>query len=125
MLTEHDLEDADLQGVRVLVLPNVACLSDRAAEVVRRFVTARRRAGRHVRDVPLRRGLPASATTSPSPTCSGRIRRHRRRCSSGPRSSHLTLDADHPIVERPGDPVAAEHGLAATRATRPRGARSP
>ena len=28
----------NLQGVRVLVLPNVACLSDRAAEVVRRFV---------------------------------------------------------------------------------------
>ena len=40
VLTEHDLEAADLHGVRVLVLPNVACLSDRAAEVVRRFVTA-------------------------------------------------------------------------------------
>ena len=40
VLTEHDLEDADLQGVRVLVLPNVACLSPRAAEVVRRFVKA-------------------------------------------------------------------------------------
>ena len=40
VLTEHDLEAADLQGVRVLVLPNVACLSDRAAEVVRRFVKA-------------------------------------------------------------------------------------
>lgn len=38
VLTEYDLEDANLQGVRVLVLPNVACLSDRAAEVVRRFV---------------------------------------------------------------------------------------
>jgi hypothetical protein len=40
VLTEHDLEAAELQGVRVLVLPNVACLSDRAAEVVRRFVKA-------------------------------------------------------------------------------------
>jgi hypothetical protein len=40
VLTEHDLEAADLRGVRVLVLPNVACLSDRAAEVVRRFVNA-------------------------------------------------------------------------------------
>ena len=40
MLTEHDLEDADLQGIRVLVLPNVACMSPRAAEVVRRFVAA-------------------------------------------------------------------------------------
>ncbi len=40
VLTEYDLEDVDLQGVRVLVLPNVACLSDRAAEVVRRFVAA-------------------------------------------------------------------------------------
>ncbi|HVK11632.1 MAG TPA: hypothetical protein VM597_22870 [Gemmataceae bacterium] len=40
VLTEHDLESVALQGVRVLVLPNVACLSDRAAEVVRRFVKA-------------------------------------------------------------------------------------
>jgi beta-galactosidase GanA len=38
VLTEYDLEDAKLSGVRVLMLPNVACLSDRAAEVVRRFV---------------------------------------------------------------------------------------
>jgi hypothetical protein len=40
LLTEMDLEDADLRGVRVLVLPNTVCLSDRAAEVVRRFVRA-------------------------------------------------------------------------------------
>ena len=40
VLTENDLEDADLQGIRVLVLPNVACMSPRAAEVVRRFVAA-------------------------------------------------------------------------------------
>jgi hypothetical protein len=40
VLNEYDLEDADLHGVRVLVLPNVACLSDRAAEVIRRFVAA-------------------------------------------------------------------------------------
>ena len=40
VLTEHDLEAADLHGVRVLVLPDVACMSDRAAEVVRRFVKA-------------------------------------------------------------------------------------
>lgn len=40
VLTENDLEDMDLQGIQVLVLPNVACLSDRAAEVVRRFVRA-------------------------------------------------------------------------------------
>ncbi len=40
ILTEQDLEDANLRGVRVLVLPNVACMSDRAAEVVRRFVKA-------------------------------------------------------------------------------------
>ena len=38
ILTEYDLEDNDLRGVRVLVLPNVACLSDRAAEVIRRYV---------------------------------------------------------------------------------------
>ena len=38
ILTEYDLEDADLHGVRVLMLPDVACLSARAAEVVRRFV---------------------------------------------------------------------------------------
>ncbi len=40
ILTEQDLEDGNLRGVRVLVLPNVACMSDRAAEVVRRFVRA-------------------------------------------------------------------------------------
>jgi hypothetical protein len=40
ILTEYDLEDADLRGVRVLFLANVAVLSDRAAEVVRRFVRA-------------------------------------------------------------------------------------
>ena len=38
ILTEYDLEDADLQGVRVLVLPNVACLSIARAEVIRRYV---------------------------------------------------------------------------------------
>ncbi|MBX7168656.1 MAG: hypothetical protein K1X74_20135 [Pirellulales bacterium] len=38
VLTEQDLEDGQLRGVRVLVLPNVACMSPRAAEVVRRFV---------------------------------------------------------------------------------------
>ncbi len=38
VLTEYDLEDGDLRGVRVLVLPDVACMSDRAAEVIRRFV---------------------------------------------------------------------------------------
>jgi Beta-galactosidase trimerisation domain len=40
VLTEHDLEAADLHGIRVLLLPNVAVLSPRAAEVVRRFVKA-------------------------------------------------------------------------------------
>jgi Beta-galactosidase trimerisation domain len=40
VLTEQDLEDANVHGARVLVLPNVACMSDRAAEVVRRFVKA-------------------------------------------------------------------------------------
>ncbi|HEY2838722.1 MAG TPA: beta-galactosidase trimerization domain-containing protein [Pirellulales bacterium] len=40
VLTEQDLEDGDLRGVRVLVLPNVACMSPRAAEVVRRYVAA-------------------------------------------------------------------------------------
>jgi hypothetical protein len=38
ILTEYDLEDAKLQGVRVLVLASVACLSERSAEVIRRFV---------------------------------------------------------------------------------------
>jgi hypothetical protein len=40
ILTEYDLEDADLKGIRVLMLPDVACLSPRAAEVIRRFVKA-------------------------------------------------------------------------------------
>ena len=40
VLNEYDLEDAKLEGVKVLIMPNVACLSERAAEVVRRFVNA-------------------------------------------------------------------------------------
>ncbi|QEH36089.1 Trehalose utilization [Aquisphaera giovannonii] len=38
ILTELDLEDADLRGIRVLVLPDTSVLSDRSAEVIRRFV---------------------------------------------------------------------------------------
>lgn len=38
VLTEYDLENGALQGVRVVVLPNSKVLSDRACEVVRRFV---------------------------------------------------------------------------------------
>lgn len=38
ILNEYDIEAGDLRGVRVLVMPDVACLSDRACEVVRRFV---------------------------------------------------------------------------------------
>src|SRR5262249_28456982 len=38
VLTEEDLEDAELHGVRVLILPNVVSLSDRAVEVIRRYV---------------------------------------------------------------------------------------
>jgi hypothetical protein len=40
LLTEMDLEDAELHGVRVVVLPDAACLSDRSVEVIRRFVHA-------------------------------------------------------------------------------------
>src|SRR5262249_32390412 len=40
ILSEYDLEDAKLQGIRVLVLPDVRVLSERSSEVVRRFVKA-------------------------------------------------------------------------------------
>ena len=40
VLSEYDLENADLQGIKVLVLPDVRVLSDRSSEVVRRFVKA-------------------------------------------------------------------------------------
>ncbi|MBS0265989.1 MAG: hypothetical protein JSS02_28920 [Planctomycetes bacterium] len=40
LITEMDLEDVELQGVRVILAPNAACLSDRAVEVLRRFVQA-------------------------------------------------------------------------------------
>jgi len=40
VLSEYDLENADLQGIRVLVLPDVRVLSDRSSEVIRRFVKA-------------------------------------------------------------------------------------
>jgi hypothetical protein len=40
VLSEYDLENADLQGIQVLVLPDVRVLSDRCSEVVRRFVNS-------------------------------------------------------------------------------------
>jgi outer membrane protein assembly factor BamB len=40
VLSEYDLENADLQGITVLVLPDVRVLSDRSSEAVRRFVKA-------------------------------------------------------------------------------------
>jgi hypothetical protein len=40
VLSEYDLENADLQGIQVLFLPDVRVLSDRSAEVIRRFVDA-------------------------------------------------------------------------------------
>jgi hypothetical protein len=40
VLSEYDLENAELQGIRVLVLPDVRVLSDRSSEVIRRFVKA-------------------------------------------------------------------------------------
>jgi hypothetical protein len=40
VLSEYDLENAELQGIRVLVLPDVRVLSDRSSEVTRRFVKA-------------------------------------------------------------------------------------
>ena len=83
VLTEQDLEDANLHGVRVLVLPNVACMSDRAAEVVRRFVKAGGGLVATLRDVALRRTLPEApgfrsgrlvsraATSAQTPSASG------------------------------------------------------
>ena len=100
ILTEYDLEDADLHGVRVLMLPNVACLSARAAEVVRRFV---RQGG----------GLVASFETS---LYDEKFQRssdfaladvlHAHYVATHPvqlRSDniYLTIDADHPIVNDP------------------------
>jgi hypothetical protein len=100
ILTEYDLEDADLRGVRVLVLPDVACLSRRAAEVVRRFV----RAGG---------GLVASFETSlydenfarrPDFALADVLHAHYKATHPVQLRSEnisLTIDADHPIVNDP------------------------
>ncbi len=100
ILTEYDLENADLHGVRVLMLPDVACLSARAAEVVRRFV---RDGG----------GLVASFETS---LYDEKLERHPDFALSDVLHAHyvathpvqlrsdnifLTIDADHPIVNDP------------------------
>lgn len=100
VLTEYDLEDGDLQAVQVLVMPNVAVLSDRAAEVVRRFVQA---GG----------GLIASYETSMyTPTYEKRadflladlfrakyVDAHA--VNMRTENIYLTVDADHPIVDDP------------------------
>jgi hypothetical protein len=101
VLTELDLEDARFEGVRALVLPNVACLSDRACEVIRRFVKA---GG----------GLVASFETSlfdasfkrRSDFALGDLFRARYTATHavGQRTEniYLSLEAEHPIV---GDPA--------------------
>src|SRR5262249_10643996 len=100
VLTEYDLENAELQGVRVLMLPNVACLSDRAAEVIRRYV---QQGG----------GLVASFETSLyDDQCERRkdfaladvLHAHyvaTHRVAQRTENLYLTLAADHPIVNDP------------------------
>lgn len=100
ILTELDLEDANLHGVRVLVLPNVACTSDRAAEVVRRFVRSgggliatfetslydadyRKRPDFALADLFRARYLGTNAVAQRT------------------ENLYLTLDADHPITDDP------------------------
>ena len=100
VLTECDLEDADLRGIRVLVLPDVAVLSDRAAEVIRRFVDAgggliatfetslhdsdyRRRPDFALADLFRARYISTDAVAQRTEQLT------------------LTLDADHPIVDDP------------------------
>jgi hypothetical protein len=97
VLTEYDLEDATLQGIRVLILPDVACLSARAAEVVRRFV---KNGG----------GLIATFETSlydenfqkrPDFALGDLLRAHytgTQTVTQRVENLSLTLDSDHPIV---------------------------
>ena len=96
VLTEHDLEDAEPAG------------RPRAGAAERRLHVAaggrggaavrqgRRRAGRHVRDVAVRRRTIRSAPTSPWPTCSGRSTSARTRVSQRIENLSLTLDGDAP-----------------------------
>ncbi len=100
ILTEYDLEDGNMGGVRVLVLPSVACLSERAAEVIRRFV---RNGG----------GLVASFETSLYDTDFRRrndfllgdllhakyVKTHA--VNQRTENLYLTLDSDHPVVNDP------------------------
>jgi hypothetical protein len=100
VLTESDLEDGNLQGIRVLVLPNVAVMSDRAAEVVRRYVKS---GG----------GLIATHETSlydenfqkRSDLALGDLLRAKylrtNTVTQRIENLQLTLDADHPIVNDP------------------------
>jgi len=100
VLTEYDLEDADLKGVRILVLPDVACLSPRANEVIRRFVG---QGG----------GLVASFETSLYDENFKRRKDfaladvlHAHYVTTHPvqlrtENLYLTIDADHPIVNDP------------------------
>ena len=124
VLTEQDLEDANLHGMRVLVLPNVACMSDRAAEVVRRFVNAgggliatfetslydenfQKRSDFALGDV-------FHASYAGTNTVSQRIE-----------DLALTIDASHAIVDDRCDQVQANHRMAQSRQSTAERDRSP
>ena len=55
MVHDRLLDAAHIDQFKVLILPNIAALSDAQCEQIREFVAARRQHRRHARDVALRR----------------------------------------------------------------------
>jgi len=100
ILSEYDIEDGNFHGVKVLMMPDVACLSDRACEVIRRFV---KNGG----------GLVATFETSLYDTdfkrrpdfALGDLFRAKYLASNvvtqRVENLYLTLDAKHPIIDDP------------------------
>jgi len=100
VLSEYDLEDGRLGGVRVLVLPDVACLSDRSAEVIRRFVAnggglvATYLTSLYGPDFEQRDDFALADLFKASFVADHKVNQR-------VENLYLTLDADHPVVDSP------------------------
>ena len=97
----HDrLLDAEhVDRYRLLILPNIAALSDAQCEQLRQYVEARREFAGDVRDIPLRRARQPPARTSAWPTCSASAMAARSSGTSRTRTCGSRRETKHPVLK--------------------------